>query len=312
MRFIVTGGAGFIGSSLVHVLLNVGHDVAVIDDLSTGNAANIDPRTEFRQLDIRADESAAFIAEYAPDVLVHLAAQSSVTVSIREPERDRDINARGTQLVARAAAEAGVRRVLSASSAAVYGEPAELPLRESSRREPINPYGASKLEAESLLADALAGTNTDHASLRFSNVYGPRQDAAGEGGVVAVFLDRIANEQPPVINGDGSQTRDFIYVGDVVGAILAAAESEGPLAREDGAAYNVSTGQPTSVNELVSVVRRASGYLGAVENAPAREGDIAHSVLDPGRAAEVFGWKAGTALERGLAVTWRWFSGSRS
>jgi len=307
MRFYVTGGAGFIGSNLVRALLSGGHDVMVVDDLSTGRPENLDPRAGFRKLDIVGDELAGHLAEFAPEIVVHLAAQSSVTMSLKDPERDRLVNAEGTRRVAAAAASAGVRRVISASSAAVYGEPAELPLKESSATVPINPYGASKLEAEGLLADALASADTDHVSLRFSNVYGPRQDAQGEGGVVAIFLSRVAQGLEPVIFGDGSQTRDFIFVGDIVAAIVQCAVSEGMLAAT-APALNISTGDKTSLNELVGAIRQSAAYFGPVRKEEPRAGDIEHSVLDPTRALEVLGWSSNVQLETGIALTWRWFS----
>jgi len=310
MHVLVTGGAGFIGSNLVRALLSGGHRVSVFDDLSTGRAENLDPRAEFRRVDILGDDLAALVAQSVPDAVVHLAAQASVVVSLRDPERDRAVNAEGTRRVAAAARDAGVHRVISASTAAVYGEPAELPLTEESRKEPTNPYGTSKLEAEALLAAELEGTATDFASFRFSNVYGPRQDAAGEGGVVAIFCDRIRAGNRPVVFGDGAQTRDFVYVGDVVAAVIAALFSENRLS-ELGPAFNISTGERTSIDALIMALRQAAQYLGAVDHEPARAGDIVHSVLDPSRAASAFGWRANVPLETGVALTWRWFE-SRS
>jgi len=307
MRILVTGGAGFIGSNLVHALLSGGHEVAVIDDLSTGSVANLDPRVVFRKIDILDDELEAVVVEVAPDVVVHLAAQASVSASLRDPERDRAVNAEGTRRVAAASKKAGVRRVISASSAAVYGEPVELPLTEASATSPMNPYGASKLEAEGLLRAELEDTGVDFASVRFSNVYGPRQDAQGEGGVVAIFCDRIHRGIAPVVYGDGSQTRDFIYVGDVVAALVAAIFTDSTLA-DAGASFNISTGERTSVEGLVMALRQAAQYFGPVEHEAARQGDIAHSVLDPARAAAAFGWHAVVALETGVALTWRWFA----
>ena len=309
MKVLVTGGAGFIGSNLVHALLGE-HEVGVIDDLSTGKIENIHPAAWMRTLDIRDDRLEAVVREFAPDVVVHLAAQASVAVSVRDPAFDRAVNVDGTRAVARAARAAGVRRVISASSAAVYGEPERVPLEEGDRAVPTNPYGASKLEAEQALADELEGSETDYASFRFANVYGPRQDALGEGGVVAVFCSTMAEGQAPVIHGTGAQTRDFIYVGDVVAAIIIALDSPIPLSEgaSAGPAYNISTGIRTSVESLVTMLRGASGYLGPVVHEPSRIGDISDSALDPSKAASVFEWSARVPLETGLAMTYRWFA----
>ena len=312
MRVLVTGGAGFFGSNLVHALLTGGHDVGVIDDLSTGKSANLHPHAWFRTLDILEPGMPAAVAEFAPDAVVHLAAQASVSVSLWDPERDYAVNALGTRAVARAARAAGATRMISASSAAVYGEPDEslLPLSETAPKAPANPYGLSKLAAEGLLAEELLGTGVDFASFRFANVYGPRQDAAGEGGVVALFCAAMRLGEPPMVYGTGSQTRDFIYVGDIVGAIVAALHADGPLAPEAGdpAAYNISTGAETSVNDLLRALRETSEYWGAVESQPARAGDVDRSSLSPAKAERVFGWVANQTLENGLAMTWRWFA----
>jgi UDP-glucose 4-epimerase len=312
MRVLVTGGAGFIGSNLVHALVASGHSVAVVDDLSTGSVANIHPSAQFRSLDVLDPELADVMAGFGPEAVVHLAAQTDVQSSIADPERDRAVNVDGTLAVARAAAAAGARRVLSASSAAVYGDPEALPLPETAAKRPANPYGASKLAAEGALAETLAGTGVDFASMRFSNVYGPRQDWRGEGGVVAILGSRFASGQVPVIFGDGRQTRDFIYVGDVVAFILDALEWEGPLSGEmpDGPAYNVSTGVATSIEQVGSYLRALSRVPVEMEHKPAREGDILHSVLDPAKAARVLGWRAQQPIEAGLAITWRWLAAS--
>jgi UDP-glucose 4-epimerase len=282
----------------------------VVDDLSTGSMDNVDPRSEFHRLDILDGSMAEVFSAFGPDAVVHLAAQASVSASVADPQRDRAVNALGTQAVARAARQSGVLRMLSASSAAVYGEPEMLPLPESARKDPQSPYGDSKLEAESLLAGELRDSGVDFASMRFSNVYGPRQDAGGEGGVVALFCDRIRRGEAPVIFGDGRQTRDFIYVGDVVAALLTALEFDGALAAagEDGPAYNISTGSRVSVEELLMALRVAAGFLGPATYASAREGDIVDSSLDPSKAAETFGWRSRVELEAGIAMTWRWFA----
>lgn len=312
MRVLITGGAGFIGSNLAYALVSGGHDVGIIDDLSTGKTENVHPYAWFRTLDILAPTFAEAVAEFAPEIVVHLAAQASVSVSLADPQRDFAVNAEGTRAVARAAREAGARLVISASSAAVYGEPApeDLPLAETARKAPANPYGESKLAAETMLAEELAGSATDYASFRFSNVYGPRQDGCGEGGVVAIFCTRMHEGEAPLVYGTGAQTRDFVYVGDVVAAILSAMLSEMPLAGEgpDGAAYNISTGSEVSVNDLLMALRQASGYLGGTENAPAREGDVDRSSLDPSKARHAFGWVAHQPLDHGAEITWRWFA----
>ena len=269
MRVLITGGAGFIGSNLAYALIASGTSVGIIDDLSTGKSANLHPHAWTRTLDILDPGFPGLVAEFAPDAVVHLAAQASVTESQRDPERDWAVNAEGTRIVAEAALAAGAARMISASSAAVYGEPAEsdLPLAETAPKAPANPYGRSKLAAEGLLAQTLLHTSVDFASVRFSNVYGPRQDAQGEGGVVALFGAAMAAGRPPRIYGSGEQTRDFIYVGDVVGALTSAILADGALGAEagDASAYNISTGRETSVNDLLAAMRSASGYGGGLE-----------------------------------------------
>ncbi|HAL31034.1 MAG TPA: UDP-glucose 4-epimerase [Coriobacteriia bacterium] len=309
MRVVVTGGAGFIGGNLIHALLGGGAEVTVIDDLSTGSMDNVHPAAAFRCLDVLSPETAQAISDARPDVVIHLAAQVSVAASLADPAFDRAVNVDGTRAVAEAAVAAGARRVLSASSAAVYGEPQELPLTETSPTAPAVPYGTSKLEAEGVLAEVLRPAGVDFASLRFANVYGPRQRAEGEGGVVAEFASRMARGETPVIFGSGSQTRDFIYVADVVNACVLAATHEGVLAHPgvSGPAYNISTGTATSVNMLAEGLRVAMRYPGAIERADAREGDVEESVLSPAKAADAFGWSAAVELQAGLAATGTWF-----
>jgi UDP-glucose 4-epimerase len=310
MRVLVTGGAGFIGSNLVTALTMSGNEVGIIDDLSSGKAENLNGLAWFREMDILDPVLDEAVAEFAPEAVVHLAAQPSVAASLKDPERDWAVNVEGTRAVARTAAAAGATRVLSASSAAVYGEPAELPLRETSPKAPANPYGRSKLAAESALAETLAPARVDFASLRFSNVYGPRQDAQGEGGVVSVFASRMIAGELPVIFGDGAQTRDLIFVGDVVAAIVAALFADDPLgagAMPDGPAYNVSTGKETPVNELAGIMRMAAVFARPFPHEPAREGDVARSALDPSKAAMALDWQARAALESALKMTLTWF-----
>lgn len=312
MRVLVTGGAGFIGSNLVHALVGSGDAAGVIDDLSTGSAGNLHPAAWFRHLDILDPAFADAVAEFGPEAVVHLAAQPSVQESIKDPARTHAVNVEGTRVVARAALAAGARMVLSASSAAVYGESAVLPLPETAAKGPANPYGTSKLEAETALTEELRG-RTDFANLRFSNVFGPRQNWRGEGGVVAIFAAQMAAGDEPVIFGDGAQTRDFIYVGDVVSAIVAALDSESPLAGEgrDGPAYNISTGAEVSVEELALKIRPLAGYTGSIAHAEERPGDIERSALDAAKARETFDWTASVPLDVGLTATLRWFRSTR-
>lgn len=310
MRVLITGGAGFIGSNLVHALIST-HEVGIIDDLSTGNVGNIHPAAWFRKMDITEDRLASAIEEFRPESVVHLAAQSSVPISLRDPERDWYVNVEGTRAVAVAAREAGAHRVISASSAAVYGEPQELPLKETSQKHPLSPYGESKLAAEEVLAGELVGSSLDFASFRFANVFGPRQDAQGEGGVIAIFCDTLARGEAPVVLGSGKQTRDFIYVGDVVNAILMALDADAKLSDGlvSGPAYNIGTGARTSIEDVARVLRPIAGFHGEFQRAAARPGDIEHSSLDPAKARTVFAWDARVPLEVGLTQTYRWFAG---
>lgn len=312
MRVLITGGAGFIGSNLAHSLA-AEHEVGIIDDLSAGSLANVPEQVWFREIDILDPALEDAVREFGPDVVVHLAAQASVVESIRDPYRDWAVNVDGTAAVAAAAEAAGAFRVISASSAAVYGDPVELPLLENSQKTPLSPYGRSKLAAESVLAEALAATKLDFASVRFSNVYGPRQDWRGEGGVVAVFCGLMAEGRPPVIHGSGEQTRDFIYVGDVVAALTAAALTEVSLRDGDGSgpAYNISAGTRTSINELAEVVAEATGFTHPLKHEPAREGDIMHSVLDSHKARTVFAWDARVPLKVGIRKTVEWLHADR-
>jgi UDP-glucose 4-epimerase len=294
----------------VHALVGGGvSEITIIDDLSTGSMDNVHPAAAFRCLDVTDEEAATAIIGARPEVVIHLAAQVSVAASLADPAHDRRVNVEGTRAVAEAAIAAGARRVIFASSAAVYGEPAELPLTEESPTEPAVPYGHSKLEAERVLAEVLRPAGVDFACLRFANVYGPRQRSDGEGGVVAEFASRMASGTAPVIFGTGAQTRDFIFVADVVSACVMAAEYEGVSAGPgaNGPAYNISTGRSTSVSMLAEGLRVAMRYAGDIQHAAARDGDVEASVLAPDKAAETFGWHAAADLQRGLGATGAWF-----
>jgi UDP-glucose 4-epimerase len=299
MRAIVTGGAGFIGSHLVDALLERGDEVHVVDDLSNGKRSNVPAAAELHVRDVRdpLDDLAMGIR---PQVIAHLAAQADVRVSVAEPARDAAINVVGTVNVLEAARAAGARVVFASTGGAIYGECVR-PAREIDPRAPFSPYGAAKLAGEEYLASFSRLHGTAHMSLRFGNVYGPRQDPHGEAGVVAIFLGRMRGGELCRIFGDGAQTRDYTYVGDVVEALIAAIDSG------RGGVLNIGTGTETSVLELFGACRTVTGSDGQPVHKPARPGELARSVLDPELAAQALGFRASTTLQDGLARTWSWF-----
>jgi len=290
MRALVTGGAGFIGSHLVDALLARGDDVSVVDDLSSGRREQVPGDVPLHVVDIA--EIAVAMAAERPDVVFHLAAQVDVRKSVADPAHDARVNVASTASVLEAAHAVGVRRVLLASTGgALYGESVALPTPEDSPIAPYSPYGASKAAAETYLAlyTRLHGLST--MALRFGNVYGPRQDPHGDAGVIAIFAGAAAEGRPVTVFGDGSQTRDYVYVADVVSGFLAAADS--------GATgeINIGTGVETSVREL------AEAFGVEMRFVPARTGEVARSCLDVSRAAELLGWRAEVTLADGLERT---------
>lgn len=299
MRKVVTGGAGFIGSHLVDALLARGDEVHVVDDLSSGRRDQLPDGAGFSQLDIR-DSLEPVFNEVRPEVCFHLAAQIDVRFATANPREDARINVLGTINVLEAARKHGAQVVFSSTGGAIYGE-CDAPAPENAPLEPMSPYGVSKLAAEEYLSAYSRLYDESHVSLRYGNVYGPRQDAHGEAGVVAIFFGVFARGETPVIFGDGEQTRDFVYVGDVVDATLAA--------QGRGGVYNVGTGVETSVRELYGICARVAGVEAEAERRPERAGEILRSVVDPSLAARDLGWKAETPLEAGLAETWRSMSG---
>jgi UDP-glucose 4-epimerase len=298
MRAIVTGGAGFIGSHVAEALVARGDEVHVLDDLSSGKPENVPEGAELHEGDIR-DPGAIFDA-VRPELVFHLAAQASVSVSVAKPTLDADINVLGTVAVLEAARAHDAQLVFSSTGGAIYGECAE-PATEEWERRPLSPYGTSKLSGEEYLAAWNRLHGTRHVALRYGNVYGPRQDPHGEAGVVAIFLRAVADGRQPTIFGDGSQQRDYVYVGDVARATLAATTL-------DGGVVNISTGVPTTVLELVDAMRRATGREIDPEHGPERLGDLQRSVLDPGLAARELGWRPEVSLEDGLRAAWQFFS----
>jgi UDP-glucose 4-epimerase len=305
LRTLVTGGAGFIGSTLVDRLLAEGHDVDVVDDLSTGSLANLaDARTaaghrlRVHQLDIRSPECVELIVRRQPEVVFHLAAQADVRASVADPVFDADVNVVGTLRVLEGARLSGAGRVVfAASGGTLYGEPdhSELPLRESLPQRPLSPYGVSKKAAIDYLEAYRELHALEFCALALANVYGPRQDPHGEAGVVAIFAERLLRGLPLVIFGDGEQTRDFVYVDDVVDAFVRAANRGG------GLVCNVGTGTETSVNRLAAEMATQAGVELVTEPRPLRPGELLRNCLDPSRAGIHLGWKPWTELGPGTA-----------
>src|SRR5215207_1666496 len=305
MRCLVTGGAGFIGSNLVDALLARGDEVTVVDNLSTGRRVNLEPGlaagAELVELDIRDGEALSRLAtERRPERIFHLAAQIDVRRSLADPFFDASVNVGGTANVLEAARACECRRVVSISTGgAIYGEGEgqQLPLAEDAPIAPMSQYGQSKYAAEGYLSLYQRLYGLSGVSLRLGNVYGPRQDPLGEAGVIAIFCGRLREGGRPTVFGDGTQTRDYIYVGDVVAAALAAADSEatGPI--------NVGTGVETDVLELAARLGELGGGGFEPELAPPRDGEVQRISIDPTHAAAALGWKAETGLAEGLRVT---------
>jgi UDP-glucose 4-epimerase len=296
VRAIVTGGAGFIGSHVVDALVARGDEVLVFDDLSSGRRENMNEHVRLAVADVR-DNNAVVAAfdDVRPEVCFHLAAQADVRVSVADPLLDFAVNAGGTLRILQAAREHGTQIVFASTGGAIYGE-CEAPASEDAPRRPLAPYGASKLAAEEYLAVYNRLHGTTHVSLRYGNVYGPRQDPHGEAGVVAIFLGRLARGEAPHVYGDGTQERDYVYVVDVVEATLASAGRAG--------VFNVGTGTATSVLELLEACTRVAGAEIDPVFDPPRVGELQRSVLDPARAVRELGFRARTTLEEGLAATW--------
>lgn len=304
MRTLVTGGAGFIGTHLVDALLAEGHTVTVVDDLSHGRRTNLPDDVPLVEADIRTADLDAIVAEAAPEVIFHLAAQIDVRSSVEDPVGDATLNILATIRLAEAARRHGVRRIVHTSSGgAIYGRP-ELPVTESTVPDPESPYAASKYAGEIYLGTYRHLYGLECAFIAPANVYGPRQDPHGEAGVVAIFCRNLLAGEPTRVFGDGGNTRDYVYVGDVVRAFILAAGTAG-----NGLRFNIGTGVETTDRRLHSLVAEAAGAPDDPAFAPARLGDVPRSALDNTRAREVLGWEPETDLAAGIARTVEYFRG---
>ncbi|MDP8908452.1 MAG: GDP-mannose 4,6-dehydratase [Chloroflexota bacterium] len=295
---VVTGGAGFIGSHLVDALLAEGRRVVVIDDLSSGDAARTAPEADLEVVDI-ADRAAldAVIDSARPSAIFHLAAQSSVTVSVKDPARDCAVNVQGTVNVLEAAARHGAPIVFASTGGALYGNDAPIPTPEERIPAPLAPYGASKWAGEAYVTTWARSHRLPNAVCRLGNVYGPRQSPHGEAGVVSIFTFRLWHREVPVVFGYGRPTRDYVHVHDVVRAMLCALGAQG--------VFNVATGVETDVASLLQTLQRGAGTSIEPELAPLREGELERSCMDPSRARRELGWQAQVPLEDGLTSTYR-------
>jgi len=302
MKILVTGGAGFIGSHVAELFLRTGHDVAVLDDLSSGKRDNVPEGASFHQCSITDPAAGEIIKHEKPDVLVHHAAQISVSASVKDPLFDLSVNIRGTVQLLQAAVKYRVRKVIFASTGgAIYGEHDYFPADERHPLRPLCPYGISKLAAEKYCSFFYATHGLRYTVLRYSNVYGPRQDPYGEAGVVAIFAQKMLNGHQPVINGSGEQTRDFVFVGDVADANMRALESD--CIGE----FNISTGLETSINTLFRALKKITGSSASEVHGPAMPGEQLRSVLSWNRAHEMLGWQPRISLEEGLQQTVNFF-----
>ena len=306
MNILVTGGAGFIGSHLVRHLLAKGEKVTALDNLSTGLAENLPPEAKLVEMDILDEDLPKVVATGAFDAIVHLAAQTMVDTSIKNPLLDTRENLLGTVQVMEAARAANVKRVIFASTAAVYGDVKEddLPVREAQPTLPLSFYGLSKLSVEKYLEMYENLYGMEYVVLRFANVYGERQGDGGEGGVISIFAKAVAEGRDITIYGDGEQTRDFVYAGDIAEGIWAALRTE-----EVNAAYNLSTQTETSLRELVSLLAEIRGREIVPKYGAERQGDIYKSMLSNSRARRGLDWQPATTLADGLRRTYEYFCG---
>lgn len=298
MRILVTGGAGFIGSHVVEVYLAAGHEVRVIDNHATGRRANVPAEARLHAVDIHAREVEAIFEEFRPEVVNHLAAQSSVKVSSGDPVFDLEVNGGGTARIAQLAATYGARKLIYASSGGtVYGEPRSLPVTEGHPIAPVSNYGASKFAGELYVEMTGRTRGLDYTILRYGNAFGPRQDPHGEAGVVAIFTGRMLAGEQCTIDGDGEQRKDYLYVGDIGHANVLALE------RGSGGIYNVGTGEGITVNHIWMTLSDATGNTIEARHGPPRPGDVRNFWLDCSKARAELGWEPALTFEEGIHLT---------
>jgi UDP-glucose 4-epimerase len=299
-KVVVTGGAGFIGSHLVDRLISMGYDVLVIDNLLSGSEENLNKKAEFLKKDICDHDIDALVKKHSPSFIFHLAAQIDVRKSLKDPLWDEDINIKGTLNLLEAATKAKIRKFIFASTGgAIYGEAKFAD--EELLPKPLSPYGVAKLSCEHYLRVYSEWKNVPFTSLRYGNVYGPRQDPNGEAGVVAIFCSQLIEEKRPILYGYGSMIRDYIYVSEVVEANILSMD------RGDGSIYNIGMGKPTTVLELFSALKEISGKDIEPELAEARKGEISEVYLNCEKAKKELGWAPKVNLEEGLKETFKWF-----
>jgi UDP-glucose 4-epimerase len=304
MKILITGGAGFIASHIQDAYLQAGHEVVVVDDLSHGRRENLNPRARFYQVDIRSPEVAQIIALEKPEVVNHHAAQMEVKRSVDDPLFDAEVNLLGGLRVLKAAVDAGARKLIfSSSGGTVYGEQQVFPATEEHRTDPLSPYGVAKLAFEKYLNFFHLHHGIEYVCLRYANIYGPRQDPHGEAGVVAIFAEKMLAGRAPCIYGTGTNTRDYVFVDDVVDANVRA------LGDVPSGAYNIGTATETDVLQLVRILRELTGCTLEAQHVAARPGEQLRSTLSPRLAGEKLGWKPRMALREGLARTVEFFRG---
>ena len=303
MKILVTGGAGFIGSHVVDAFVAAGHAVAVVDNLSTGSRTWLNPKASVHIVDLRSARLGDVFAAERPEAVAHLAAQAAVGRSVVDPAFDASVNIAGGLNLLDCCRRFGVRRMIySSSGGAGYGDTEVIPTPEGHASRPASPYGITKVAIEQYVEALGPLWGMRGISLRYANIYGPRQNPQGEAGVIAIFCHRLLSGQPMIINGDGGQTRDFVHVEDVARANVLALEREevtGPI--------NIGTGVETSVTEIARMLAAAAGSAAPPAHAPARPGEQRRSCLDPARAGRVLGWRPGVSLRDGLAATYDFF-----